>query len=243
MNTKSFKMGLQDGIPVALGYFAVSFTFGIASILGGLTTWQAVLISITNVTSAGQFAGLSIIAAGGSYLEIALTQLIINLRYSLMSFSLAQKLEPQVPWYHRCLMSYGVTDEIFGLSAAREGKISPFYNYGCMCIAIPGWVMGTLIGAVSGTILPDTILSALNVAIYGMFLAIIIPPARKNLTILAVVASAMILSGLFRVIPLLSEISSGFVIIIVTLLVSCVAALLRPIGDENQTKENIELEA
>ncbi len=232
MNTESFKKGLKDGIPVALGYFAVSFTFGIASILGGLTTWQAVLISITNVTSAGQFAGLSIIAAGGSYLEMALTQLIINLRYSLMSFSLAQKLEPQVSWYHRCLMSYGVTDEIFGLSAAKEGKISPFYNYGCMCIAIPGWVMGTLIGAISGNILPDIVLSALNVAIYGMFLAIIIPPAKKNLTILAVVASAMIISGLFRITPLLSKISSGFVIIIVTLLVSCVAALLRPIEDE-----------
>ena len=242
MNTESFKKGLKDGIPVALGYFAVSFTFGIASILGGLTTWQAVLISITNVTSAGQFAGLSIIVAGGSYLEMALTQLIINLRYSLMSFSLAQKLEPQVSWYHRCLMSYGVTDEIFGLSASKEGKISPFYNYGCMCITIPGWVMGTLIGAISGNILPGIIMSALSVAIYGMFLAIIIPPAKTNRAILAVVVSAMIISGLFRITPILAKISSGFVIIIVTLLVSCVAALLHPIEDENHTKEDTEIE-
>lgn len=232
MNTESLKKGLKDGIPVALGYFAVSFTFGIASITAGLTAWQAVLISLTNLTSAGQFAGLSIIAAGGSYIEIALTQLIINLRYSLMSFSLAQKLEPQVSWRHRCIMSFGVTDEIFGLSAAKEGKISPFYNYGCMCIAIPGWVTGTLLGAISGNILPGIVLSALNVAIYGMFLAIIIPPTKKNRTILAVVVSAMIISGLFRITPFLKNISSGFVIIIVTLLVSCTAALLHPIEDK-----------
>lgn len=242
MNTESFQNGIKDGIPVALGYFAVSFTFGIAAVSGGLSAWQAVLISITNVTSAGQFAGLSIIAAGGSYLEMALTQLVINLRYSLMSFSLAQKLSPQISWTHRCLMSFGITDEIFGLSAAQKGRISPFYNYGCMCIAIPGWVLGTLIGSVSGNILPGFVMSALGVAIYGMFLAIIIPPAKKDLTILAVVISAMLLSGLFRIIPLLKKVSSGFVIIIVTLLVSCAAALLHPIEDINQTKEDKEIE-
>lgn len=242
MNTESFKRGIKDGIPVALGYFAVSFTFGIAAVSGGLKAWQAALISITNVTSAGQFAGLSIIAAGGSYLEMALTQLIINLRYSLMSFSLAQKLEPHASRSHRCLMAFGITDEIFGLSAAQEGKISPFYNYGCMCIAIPGWVLGTLIGAVSGNILPGFIMSALGVAIYGMFLAIIIPPAKKNHTILAVVISAMLISGLFHVVPLLKKVSSGFVIIIVTLLVSCTAALLHPIEDANQTREDKEIE-
>lgn len=242
MNKESFQNGIKDGIPVALGYFAVSFTFGIAAISGGLSAWHAVLISITNVTSAGQFAGLSIIAAGGSYLEMALTQLVINLRYSLMSFSLAQKLEPRVSWTHRCLMSFGVTDEIFGLSAAQTGRISPFYNYGCMCIAIPGWVLGTFIGSVSGNLLPAFIMRALGVAIYGMFLAIIIPPAKKNLTILAVVISAMLLSGLFRILPLLKKVSSGFVIIIVTVLVSCAAALLHPIEDTKQTKEGKEIE-
>lgn len=242
MNTKGFKKGIKDGIPVALGYFAVSFTFGIAAVSAGLTAWQAALISITNVTSAGQFAGLSVIAAGGSYLETALTQLVINLRYSLMSFSLAQKLEPGTSWTHRCLMSFGVTDEIFGLGAAQEGKISPFYSYGCMCIAIPGWVLGTLIGAVSGNILPAFIMSALGVAIYGMFLAIIIPPAKKNRTVLAVVISAMLISGLFHAAPLLKKVSSGFAIIIVTLLVSCAAALLHPVEDKNHTKESTEIE-
>ena len=164
MKKESFKQGITDGIPIALGYLAVSFTFGMMAVQGGLTIWQAVLISLTNLTSAGQFAGLDIIIAGGSLWEIALTQLIINLRYCLMSFSLSQKLRRDEPWGHRYAVAFGVTDEIFGVSASKTGKVSAFYNYGVMSVAIPGWTLGTLLGAISGSILPAFIMSALGVA-------------------------------------------------------------------------------
>ncbi|MBQ9065579.1 MAG: AzlC family ABC transporter permease [Blautia sp.] len=229
---ESFRKGMRDGIPIGLGYFVVSFTFGIAAAGGGMTPLQATVISLTNVTSAGQFAGLEIIFAGGSYLEMALTQLIINLRYCLMSFSLAQKLRRDVPFAHRFLVAFGVTDEIFGISISQVEKVHPCYNYGAMCVAIPGWTIGTLIGAVSGSLLPGFIMSALSVAIYGMFLAIIIPPARDNRTVLCVVVSAMGLSTLFSLVPLLKHVSSGFVIILVTLVVAGAAAALSPVDDK-----------
>jgi len=232
MNGKeSFFKGLHDGVPIGLGYFAVSFTFGIAAVAGGLSIWQAVLISLSNVTSAGQFAGIEIMFAAGSFWEMALTELIINLRYSLMSFSIAQKLRRDVPFAHRFLVAFGMTDELFVVSAAQEGKLHPYYSYGAMCAAIPGWTLGTLIGAVSGSILPDFIMSALSVAIYGMFMAIIIPPARKNKAVMTVVIAAMLLSTLFAVVPLLNRISSGFVIIIVTLIVAGTAAVIAPIKE------------
>lgn len=226
-----YRKGLRDGIAVALGYFAVSFTFGMACAADGIGVLQAALISLTNVTSAGQFSGLEIIAAGGSYVEIALTQLIINLRYSLMSFSLAQKLEHGRP-SHRYLMAYSVTDEIFALDASFDGALPPAYHYGITSVAVPGWVLGTLVGAVSGNILPAFAISALGIAIYGMFLAIIIPPARKNHTILLVVLSAMGLSFLFSVLPVLKKITSGFVIIITTVSIAGIAVWQRPIEDK-----------
>lgn len=229
MKKESFKRGITDGIPIALGYLAVSFTFGMMAVQNGLTIWQAVLISLTNLTSAGQFAGLDIIIAGGSLLEMALTQLIINLRYCLMSFSLSQKLRRDEPWGHRYAVAFGVTDEIFGVSAAKIGKVSAFYNYGVMSVAIPGWTIGTLLGAVSGSILPDFIMSALGVAIYGMFLAIIIPPSKKNKAVFLVVLGSMAVSAVFAWVPLLSRVSSGFAIIITTLLTAGLAAWLCPV--------------
>ena len=232
MGGESFKKGLKDGIPIGLGYFAVSFAFGMMAVSGGLSTWQAVLISLTNLTSAGQFAGLEIIFAVGSYWEMALTQLVINLRYCLMSFSLSQKLRRDVPWAHRYLVAFGITDEIFGVSASQPGKVHPFYNYGAMCVAIPGWTLGTLVGAISGNLLPDFMVSALSVAIYGMFLAVIIPPAKKNRAVLAVVAAAMVISTLFAVVPVLKKVSSGFVIIITTILVAGTAAYFCPVQEE-----------
>ena len=232
MKNIDYKNGLRDGVAVALGYFAVAFTFGMASAADGLGVLPAVLISLTNVTSAGQFSGLEIIAAGGSYVEIALTQLIINLRYSLMSFSLAQKLEQGTPGRHRYTMAYSVTDEIFALDASFDGALSPAYHYGITSVAVPGWVFGTLVGAVSGNILPAFAISALGIAIYGMFLAIIIPPARKNRTILLVVLSAMGLSFLFSVLPVLKNVTSGFVIIITTVSIAGIAAWLKPVEDE-----------
>lgn len=231
MKTKDYQNGLRDGVAVALGYFAVSFTFGMASAADGLSILQAVLISLTNVTSAGQFSGLAVIAAGGTYIEIALTQLVINLRYCLMSFSLAQKLNRTAPHWHRYLMAYSVTDEIFALDASLDRALTPAYHYGITSVAVPGWVLGTLAGAVSGNILPSFVISALGVAIYGMFLAIIIPPARQNRAVLLVVLSAMGLSFLFSILPVLNRITSGFVIIITTVTVAGIAAWLKPIED------------
>ena len=233
MDKKDYRNGLHDGIAVALGYFTVSFTFGMASAANGLSILQAVLISLTNVTSAGQFSGIGIIAAGGTYIELALTQLVINLRYTLMSFSLAQKLDRSASVWHRYLMAYSVTDEIFALDASLDRSLPPAYHYGITSVAVPGWVLGTLAGAVSGNILPAFAISALGVAIYGMFLAIIIPPARKKHTILSVVLSAMGLSFLFSVLPVLRKVTSGFVIIITTVTIAGIAAWLRPIEDEN----------
>lgn len=239
MKSESFRKGLRDGVPIGLGYFAVSFTFGMMAVSGGLSIWQAVLISLTNLTSAGQFAGLDIIIMSGSYWEMALTQLIINLRYCLMSFSLAQKLRRDEPRIHRYAVAFGITDEIFGVSASQEGKVSAFYNYGAMCVAIPGWTLGTLVGAVSGNILPDFIVSALSVAIYGMFLAVIIPPAKKNKAVLGVVIGAMAVSSLFKFAPVLNQVSSGFVIIITTVLVAGGAAYFCPVEEkEEQTSES-----
>ena len=232
MKNESFKKGIKDGIPIGLGYLAVSFTFGMMSVSSGLSIWQAVLISLTNLTSAGQFAGLDIIVAGGSYWEMALTQLVINLRYCLMSFSLSQKMRRDEPWAHRYLVAFGITDEIFGVSASQEGKVSAFYNYGAMCMAIPGWTLGTLLGAISGSLLPDFIMSALGVAIYGMFLAVIILPAKKNKAVLLVVVAAMAVSTLFAVVPGLNKISSGFVIIITTLVTAGGAAYLCPVKED-----------
>ena len=234
MNQMNFKRGIQDGIPIGLGYFAVSFTFGMMAVSGGLTAWQAVLISLTNLTSAGQFAGLGIIVAGGSMWEMALTQLVINLRYCLMSFSLSQKLEKNISTGHRLAVAFGVTDEIFGVSASQEGRLSPWYNYGVMSMAIPGWTLGTLVGAVLGNVLPGFLVSALNVAIYGMFLAVIIPPAKKNKSVLGVVIGAMAISTVFAVVPVLNKVSSGFVIIITTVLVAGIAAYFCPIEEKEE---------
>lgn len=231
---ESFRKGVQAGIPIGLGYFAVSFTFGMMAVSGGLTTGEAVLISLTNLTSAGQFAGLDIILAAGSYFEMMLAQLIINLRYTLMSFSLSQKLTREEPWAHRYAVAYGVTDEIFGVSVSQPGKVSAFFNYGAMSVAVPGWVLGTLVGAVLGNLLPAHIVSALSVAIYGMFLAIFVPPAKKERAVLWAVVGAMALSTAFDVLPLLNRVSSGFVIIITTVTVSALAAWLAPIKEEGK---------
>ncbi|MEA4891997.1 MAG: AzlC family ABC transporter permease [Peptococcaceae bacterium] len=231
-NSECWKEGFKDGIPICLGYIAVSFTFGIMARNAGLTTFQAVLISAVNVTSAGQFAGLGLITAGAAYMEMAVTQFVINLRYCLMSCSLSQKLEPETSVARRLLMSFGITDEIFGVSAAFEGRLNPFYTYGAICVALPGWVLGTFLGVVSGNILPERILSALGVALYGMFIAIIIPPTRKSRVLGGLVLASMAMSFLFAQIPLLSRISSGFKIIILTILIAGVAALRYPVSEE-----------
>lgn len=227
-----WKEGLRDGIPIGLGYLAVSFTFGIAAKNAGLGPLEALVMSCTNFTSAGQFAGLSLISISASYLEMAVTQLIINLRYCLMSCSLSQKLGPETGLLHRFVIAFGNSDEVFGVSVCRLGKLSPFYTYGLMSAAVPGWGLGTLLGILSGSILPVRIIRGLSIALYCMFIAVIMPPAKKSKIILCTVLVSMVMSLLFSLLPILKEISAGFKIIILTLLIAGAAAYFFPIKEE-----------
>lgn len=237
-NIAQWKNGIKDGIPICLGYFAVSFTFGIMAKNAGLTPLEAVFMSATNLTSAGQFAALGLMGASSSYIEMAVTQFILNLRYCLMSCSISQKLDAKKSFLHRFFVAYGVTDEIFGVSVLKTGTLNPFYNYGLMSAAIPGWTLGTLFGVISGNILPERIVSALGIAIYGMFLAIIFPPAKGNKLLACIILLSMFMSLLFSRIAAFSGISAGFKIIILTLLIAGVAALLFPINEEAEEEEN-----
>ena len=227
-----FTDGLRDGIAIFIGYLAVSFAFGIQAHEAGLSVLTASAMSLLNVTSAGQFSALELIARHGSILELILLQLIVNLRYLLMSTALSQRIPPDAPLIRRLGTAYGVTDEIFTLSVFRKGTLTGAYSAGLICISVSGWVAGTALGAGAGSILPERLVSALGIAIYGMFLAIILPKARRDRVILAVVLCSMLLSAAMEWTPLLSSISTGFRIIIVTLTVAGVAAILRPIPDE-----------
>ena len=220
------KKGIHNGMPIALGYLAVSFTLGIAAKNAGLTALQAALASITCHASAGEFA----LAA---YTEIAVMELIINARYFLMSCALSQKLDNKMPFFHRLIMGLFVTDEIFGLTVSVPEKLNPAYMYGMVLVASPAWVLGTYFGVLFGNILPANIVSALSVGLYGMFIAIIIPPARKNHIIAGVVAISMIISCIFSYAPVINSISSGTRIIILTVIISLVAAILFPVKEEN----------
>ena len=225
---KNFLSGMRDGIPIALGYFAVSFSLGIACRNIGMTAVESTVMSLTNLTSAGEFAALSIIVAGAGYWEMALSQLVINLRYMLMSAAMSQKLAPDTPFYHRLLVGYGVTDEIFGISINVPGRLDPFYTYGAVSIASPAWALGTCLGVVLGNVLPDRIVVALSVALYGMFIAIILPPARKDKILALLVLVSMAASWAFPLVPFLSGISGGMKIILLTVVISFIAALLFP---------------
>lgn len=234
-NLHWYRRGLKDGVPIGLGYLAVSFTLGIAARETGLTAGQATLMSLLNNTSAGQFAALGVIAAGAPYLELALTQLIINLRYMLMSCALSQKIAPQTPLWQRLLLGYTVTDEIFGISIGTEGRLNPFYSVGAISVAAPGWALGTFWGVTMGNILPARVVSALSIALYGMFLAVILPPARKSRVLAGVVLVSMLASLLFALIPVLAAISSGTKIILLTILIAGLAAYLFPVPEEEDT--------
>ena len=219
-----FKKGLRDGFPVCMGYFAVSFALGIAARNVGLSAIQAFFMSLGMVASAGEFAALTLIGAGAGILEMIVTSLVVNLRYFLMSCSLTQKLDPKTPFWQKMILAFFVTDENFGLSSVVEGYLCPFYSYAIAAISVSGWCAGTVLGVVIGNILPDSIVTALSVALYGMFLAIIIPPAKKDRFIGILVAVSMAASGIFAAAPYLKEISSGFRIIILTLVLSGIAA-------------------
>lgn len=233
-----FLRGMKDGIPIAMGYFAVSFTLGIAARKAGMTAIQAGIMSAAMLASAGEYAGIHAIATGAGFLEIAVTELVVNLRYMLMSSALSQKVRRDKPFYHRLLMAYAVTDEIFGISVAVDGKLHPAYMYGAVSVAAPGWVIGTMLGVVIGMILPARVMSALNVALYGMFLACVIPPSRKSRVVAGVVVVSMAASWAFTKIPGLNQISSGFQIIVLTVAVSAAAAVCFPVKEEKEEEHD-----
>ena len=232
MKRELFVKGVRHGMPIALGYLSVSFAFGIQAVGLGMSPLQAVLISMTNVTSAGQLAGIEQIARLAALVEVALTQLTINLRYALMSLSLSQKLDGTMGTLQRMVFAFCNTDEIFAVASSQPGKVGRDYLYGLMLSPWIGWSLGTLLGAVAGTLLPMFFRTALGIAIYGMFLAIILPPAREKKSVRGVVLLSAALSVLFRYVPGLSRVPAGYVIILCAVAAACVGAALYPVEEE-----------
>lgn len=234
VRSKIFLKGMKDGAPIGLGYFAVSFSIGITAKNTGLNALQGFFLSLLNNASAGEVAGLSSIAAKTSLITLAAVMLVTNARYLLMSCALSQKFSPDTPFYHRLLIAFDITDEIFGIGISYPGYLQPAYMYGAFLTTIPMWAAGTVLGIVVGNILPQVVVNALSVAIYGMFLAVVIPPCRKNKVITGVVISSFVLSYISKYIPVLSKASESIRVIILTLIISGTAALLFPIKDSKE---------
>jgi len=226
-----YRRGLKAGIPIGLGYLAVSFTLGISARTAGLTALQATLTSFLINASAGEFVGFTLIAAGAGYIEVAIMEAVANARYLLMSFSLSQKLRPETGMLHRMLIGWYVTDEVFGVSISAPGYLNPFYTYGAVTLACPGWALGTCLGVIMGNVLPANVVSALSVGLYGMFIAIFVPPCRKSRTILVIVAISMLASFAFASVALFDGISSGIKTIILTVAISAAAAVIAPVKE------------
>lgn len=231
MKNSAFLKGMAHGIPIALGYLSVSFGFGIMAVKSGLSVLESTLISLTNLTSAGQAAGVDVIASHGTLLEMALVQLTINIRYALMALSLSQKLDEKFTFPHRMTAAFGITDEIFGVCAAQAEPLTPLYMYGMIFIATAGWVLGTFLGAFAGQLLPESISAALGIVLYGMFLALIVPPSRKQKSVLCVVILAAGFSILCKY--LLTALSGGFAVILCAVTASVLGALLFPREEES----------
>lgn len=227
-----FRQGLRDGVPISLGYFAVAFTLGIAARDAGFSPFQAMITSLLINASAGEFAGFTLIAAGAGYLEVAVMEVVANARYLLMSCAFSQKLGPETPMRHRLGLGMTVTDEIFGVSIAVPGRLNPFYTYGVFAVASPGWALGTFLGVLVGNILPVRAVSALSVALYGMFLAVIIPPARKSKIIAGIIAVSFAASYAAAHVPALAALSAGMRTIVLTVGIALAAALLFPVKEE-----------
>lgn len=262
MNKKVFMQGMRDGLPIGFGYFAVSFSLGIVARMAGLTPFQGFLSSLFTNASAGEYVVFMLISANASYFEVVLVTLITNARYLLMSCALSQRFSPTTGIGHRILIGFDITDEIFGITIARPGQINPYYTYGAMVTSIPFWASGTALGVVAGNILPDRVVSALSVALYGMFLAIIIPPVReemknvlsliamkkeltrilqvlwKELAVTAAILVSFIASFLFNRLPCFDQISSGNKTIILTVVISSLAAILHPIQKTSEDPDD-----
>ncbi len=231
MKNKDFANGLKDGIPIALGYYSVSMAFGLTAAMLGFPVWSAVLVSLTNVTSAGQAAAIQIMAQCGKLLEIAITTLIINMRYFLMSLSVSQKADSSMSVLKRLAVSFGITDEIFAVSMQRKKPLTASYMAGLILLPVIGWTSGTFTGAVATNFLPDEVSAAMGIALYGMFIAIIVPPSRDSKNVMLTVIMAVAASVLFSYAPLLKSISSGWATIIITVIVSSLAATFMPVKE------------
>lgn len=230
----AFKHGFKGGLPIGLGYFPVSFTFGFLTVAGGLPLWAGVLISVTNLTSAGQFAGMNLILAGAGYGEIALTTFIINLRYMLMSLALSQKIESKIPVWQRLIFSFGITDETFVVASMEKRPIKAGYMFGLIILPILGWDLGTLCGGCISNMLPQALQNAMGIALYAMFIALIVPVARDSVKVLLIIVIAVAVTCVLKYVPIFSFISSGFRIIIATIAAAGFGAWLFPTGDEDR---------
>lgn len=236
-NRLSFVSGCKDGIPIAAGYFAVAFSLGIAAKALGLKPFHCMIISLLTHASAGEYAAYNMMSIDATYIEMAIMILIANARYLLMSCAMSQKLHPELSFGHRLLMGFGITDEIFGISIAQSGMINPNYMYGAMITAITAWALGSGIGCFSGNIMPDRLVSALSVALFGMFLAIIIPPAKENKVIGILIIISFIASYLAANLDIFTKISGGTVTIILTVVISAAAAIIVPHDDDDKEAE------
>lgn len=241
-NKHAFINGIRDGIPIALGYFSVAFSLGIVAKKAGLTPFQGFLSSFLNHASAGEYAEFTVIMANASYLEMAFVIFVTNIRYLLMSCALSQKFDPKTSLWHRFWAGFGITDEIFGISIGRAGALNPCYNYGAMAIALPGWSLGTAMGIVAGNILPSSAVSALSVALYGMFIAIIIPAAKANRIVCGIVCVSFLISFAVSKIPFFDRMSDSMKISLLTVIIAGIAAVLFPIKDEDDAKAGVKKE-
>ena len=237
MRSSPFLSGLRDGIPIALGYYAVAFSLGIIASQAGLTWWMGALSSWLTRASAGEYGVYTLAALGATYAEVIGLSLVANMRYLLMSTAMTQKFRPGTPLWQRVLVAFCVTDEVFGISIAYPGHLAPSYTWGAMLVSTTLWSAGTASGIIAGDVLPANIVSALSVALYGMFLAIIMPPARRDRTVLWAVVASFALSGLCAILPLLSAMSSGTRTIVLTILISAVAAWLKPVKEATPDTE------
>ena len=235
-NKKALINGMKDGISIGLGYLAVSFSLGIAAKNAGLTFFQGFLVSLLCNASAGEYVGFTMIAASTTYLEIAVATFIANARYLLMSCAVSQRLDPETHFIHRLFMAYDMTDEIFGITIAQPGYLNPYYTYGAIFVAIPGWAVGTMLGVIAGNLLPMRLVSAFSVALYGMFLAVIIPPAKKSKIIAALIIVCFVSSYAAAYIPVISALSDGTRTIILTVIIASAAAILFPKDTEETEK-------
>ena len=232
MNKQEFKEGIRDGIPICLGYISVSMAFGLTAVKSGMPVWAAILISLTNLTSAGQFAGANLLLAQGTYIELAVTTFVINIRYFLMSLSVSQKVDKNFGLKERLIASFGVTDEVFAVSMQRKEELTFSYMLGLILTPILGWTGGTIIGAVATSLLPEMLTDAMGIALYGMFIAIIVPPAREEKNVLFAVVFAIAASYIFSYVPVFSVLSGGWSVILIAIVVSALAAWFFPVAEQ-----------